>query len=368
MTGSAPHRRHRARGLGGGPCRLLSAGAILALAAAPTLALAAQGLPAFAERRIEAPFHAIDGDTFEADLDGNGQIDRPGEQIRLLYVDTPELSESTKGMDPVRGAAAREFLAARLEQGPVALLVPRDEPRDRFGRTLAIVRAGDAELNLLLVREGWSYFDTRFNFPEDYDAYADAEGEAFSARRGIWSDDESRERYLRRLEREWKTPRSPDNPRFGGSFAAKDFDWRKSQGKYVRVQGRMILADGTRPQSVQIRLETPPPQGLVHGVLFHPMTLRLRMTRWPPGSQVVVEGFVRGYRNQPTIIIHYAAPTAPLAGNGHAPAALARRSGASGAPALQNGAVLAMMNARRGAADAVPGPVRGTAITLARMR
>ena len=41
----------------------------------------------------------IDGDTFDADIDRNGLFSNPEEKIRLLYVDTPELSESHKGKD-----------------------------------------------------------------------------------------------------------------------------------------------------------------------------------------------------------------------------------------------------------------------------
>jgi hypothetical protein len=37
------------------------------------------------------------------------------------------------------------------------------------------------------------------------------------------------------------------------------------------------------------------------------------MTRWPPGATVVVEGFVRGYRNRPNIVVHYAAVLPPVA-------------------------------------------------------
>ena len=47
----------------------------------------------------------IDGDTFDADIDRNGLFSNPEERIRLLYVDTPELSESHKGKDPKHGFA-----------------------------------------------------------------------------------------------------------------------------------------------------------------------------------------------------------------------------------------------------------------------
>jgi endonuclease YncB( thermonuclease family) len=285
---------------------------LLAFAAVAGVTPAGATAP-FAPLELTAPFGVIDGDTFEADLDGDGRVDLPRERIRLLYVDTPELRESDKGVDLVRGGAARALLASWLNKGAVTLLIPTRRARDNYGRTLGVLRVSGEEVNLILVREGLSYFDTRFTFPEDYDRYADAEGEAFSARRGIWSDSDSRERNLRRLEREWKTPRSPDNPLYAGSFSAETFDWRAANNKYVRVRGRMVLVDGTRPQSVQVNLETSPGREPVRAVLFHPLTERLPMTKWPPGATVVLEGFVRGYRNRPTIIIHYAAPLPRLA-------------------------------------------------------
>ena len=49
----------------------------------------------------------IDGDTFEADLNSNGKFYNPEERIRLLYVDTPELSKSHKGKDPKFGLTAK---------------------------------------------------------------------------------------------------------------------------------------------------------------------------------------------------------------------------------------------------------------------
>ena len=36
----------------------------------------------------------IDADAFDVDIDRNGLFSNPEERIRLLYVDTPELSES----------------------------------------------------------------------------------------------------------------------------------------------------------------------------------------------------------------------------------------------------------------------------------
>ena len=70
----------------------------------------------------------IDGDTFDADIDRNGLFSNPEERIRLLCVDTPELSESHKGKDP---------------------------------------------------RHGHSYFDTRYSWPEGFRTYPLSEAHAF---------------------------------------------------------------------------------------------------------------------------------------------------------------------------------------------
>ncbi len=56
----------------------------------------------------------IDGDTFDVDIDRNGLFSNSEEWIRLLYVDTPELSESYKGKDPRHGLPVKVFLKSAL--------------------------------------------------------------------------------------------------------------------------------------------------------------------------------------------------------------------------------------------------------------
>ena len=150
--------------------RPFSAGALCVAAA--WLALATPGqAEEFVESRLEGPFRILDGDTFENDLNGDGEIQLPRERIRLLYVDTPELGESYKGTDRVRGLMAKALLESALRSHPVVLAVPAVDKRGKFGRTLGLLRTGRTEVNLRLIREGLSYFDTRFGFPADYDRY-----------------------------------------------------------------------------------------------------------------------------------------------------------------------------------------------------
>lgn len=117
-----------------------------------------------------------DGDTITVELDGRRQ------RVRLLAVDTAEI-----GQPGPWGEAARAFTAAAVVGKPVRLeLGPRR--RDRYGRLLAYVWAGDALLNLELVRAGLAIvYMAQAHDPHRATLEA-AQAEARTARRGMWSD------------------------------------------------------------------------------------------------------------------------------------------------------------------------------------
>jgi hypothetical protein len=166
-----------------------------------------------------------------------------------------------------------------------------------------------------LVRAGLSYFDTRFAFPENYAEYVQAEGEAYTRRAGIWSDDISRRRYLRRLEREGKTPAAKDNPFYLGDVTEHAGELEKTIGRYVRVQARVRVVDGTNPDAVRVFLESSPGSQAVYAIAFKPAAERLNVAKWLPGAIYVVDGFVRARGGNPTVFIHYAAPLPSVAVN-----------------------------------------------------
>ena len=64
---------------------------------------------------------AIDGDTFDADFNRNGRFTNPQERVRLLYVDTPELKKSHKGIDSKLGLPAKGFLKSVLSKANAVL-------------------------------------------------------------------------------------------------------------------------------------------------------------------------------------------------------------------------------------------------------
>jgi micrococcal nuclease len=91
----------------------------------------------------------IDGDTFRV------QSGDKSETIRLLYVDTPEMTGGEDKAPEPFGEEASDYTKERLEQSKEVRLTFDKEHKDRYGRTLAIVELRDgAILNELLLQEG----------------------------------------------------------------------------------------------------------------------------------------------------------------------------------------------------------------------
>lgn len=124
----------------------------------------------------------IDGDTLVARLDDPDRPERT-ETIRLLRIDTPELDEPGFG-------AAREALKELVRGGEIRLEHedPMIERRGKYGRLLAYVFVGDLNVNLEMVRLGWSRFYTKYGrgrFAARFEAAAAA---ARDEGVGLWAD------------------------------------------------------------------------------------------------------------------------------------------------------------------------------------
>ena len=251
------------------------------------------------------PTKVIDGDTFEADLNGDGRLEFPRERVRLLYVDTPELRKSHKGWDVRRGRKAKAFLKAML-QPPLLLLIREDMPFGRYGRTLAVVVSAGKNVNLALVRAGHSYFMTRFAYSEQYAEYAAAEGKAFDAKTGIWSSASSRKKYLKRLKKELKTPAGASNsPYFPTVLTAGGFDPAQLEGKYVRVLGRVASLKTLSKGVMVLTLNSKPGGPALQVVAYPKQASRLGVEAWTPGREVAVEGFIKAYKGRFEMALHY---------------------------------------------------------------
>lgn len=117
----------------------------------------------------------IDGDTFELDN---------GLRIRLLLVDTPEI---TKGKNDCYGQEAAAFTRAMVEGKKVQLRYDDAECTERYGRTLAYVSVDGKELNSLLSSGG--YACTLYVAPGGkarLEEFLTSESEAKTNRTGMW--------------------------------------------------------------------------------------------------------------------------------------------------------------------------------------
>jgi endonuclease YncB( thermonuclease family) len=116
----------------------------------------------------------IDGDTIEIH----------GRRIRLHGVDTPEMGQvcrDGRGAAYACGRTASSALASRIGWATVSCV---GTDTDRYGRTVAICRAGTTDLGAWLVAEGHGLAFRRYGSD-----YVSEEDEARRHRRGLWAGD-----------------------------------------------------------------------------------------------------------------------------------------------------------------------------------
>ena len=121
-----------------------------------------------------------DGDTLTM-LVGKTQI-----KVRLEGIDTPERAQPF-------GRKAGQALAKKVFGKVVQV---DDLGKDRYGRTLGIVRLGKRNINLELVQEGWAWWYRKYA-PKNNEL-AKAETAARKAKRGLWADPKPRSSTISR--------------------------------------------------------------------------------------------------------------------------------------------------------------------------
>src|SRR3569833_362191 len=116
---------------------------------------------------LSGKVRVIDGDSLVLD----------GIDIRLFGIDAPELRQpcTRAGRSWNCGMEAAQTMR-RMVSGRDVTCQAREH--DRYGRTVAVCRAGELDLSAAMVRGG---------FAVAYGAYEGEERDARAARRGIWS-------------------------------------------------------------------------------------------------------------------------------------------------------------------------------------
>lgn len=133
-------------------------------------------LPAQPPAAVCVVARVTDGDTIRC---------ADGRRVRLVGIDAPEMSQRPFG------AAARRALQRLAPEGSPVTLETGRQRADRFGRVLAVVRAGDGtNVNERLVAEGFAVRYEGGNQDAQTDRrLAQAEQAAAQARAGLWATD-----------------------------------------------------------------------------------------------------------------------------------------------------------------------------------
>lgn len=133
-------------------------------------------------------YQAADGDSLRRD----------GTSVRLYGIDAPELAQlcrDGRGLDYPCGREAMKALAGLIRGRDIACTML---DQDRYGRAVALCKAGEIDINGEMVRLGWALAYRRHS-----STYVNYENEARKARRGIWQGRfESPETWRERNPRE----------------------------------------------------------------------------------------------------------------------------------------------------------------------
>jgi micrococcal nuclease len=159
-----------------GPRRpLVTLWALALLATASVAAAQSQSAPTNAQVT-----RAIDGEAIEVKIGDRVKI------VRYIGISTPEIQLPTRGAE--RYGEAAKAANARLATGKNVQLVFDVQRRDRFGRLLAYVYAGDSFLNAELVAAGYAEVATYPPNVRYRETFMARQREARQARRGLWAD------------------------------------------------------------------------------------------------------------------------------------------------------------------------------------
>jgi micrococcal nuclease len=143
----------------------------------------------------------FDGDTILVSTKQNGEVIK--KKVRALLIDTPEVQKVKDGIviSPSMPLAdeAREFLKNKLQGKEIILVYDKGNSKDKFNRELAYIFVDGKCIQTELLREGLAII-RYVKEPNTalYEEFKQAESEARSQRKGVWTIDG----YVEQRERE----------------------------------------------------------------------------------------------------------------------------------------------------------------------
>lgn len=199
---------------------------------------------------VSFPSHAetISGEAIAQDGDS---LDIGGKRIRLFGIDAPEFDQTCQkdGASWPCGEAAKAQLRELVARQLVECI---GQGVDEYGRMLGICSAGRAQLNQVMVEQGWALAMRQF-----CDAYVGAELQAKTDRLGIWSSSFEQPGDFRqsKLQPEHRIAASPrvakagrGQPARSGGCAIKSN--RNRRGQWIYHIPGMPYYDVTRPEEI----------------------------------------------------------------------------------------------------------------------
>ncbi|PEF66730.1 thermonuclease [Bacillus cereus] len=134
----------------------------------------------------------FDGDTILVSTKQNGEIIK--KKVRALLIDTPEVQKVKDGkvISPSMPLAdeAREFLKYKLQGKEITLVYDKGDSKDKFNRELAYIFVDGKCIQTELLREGLAIIRyVKEPNTSLYEEFKQAESEARSQRKGVWTID-----------------------------------------------------------------------------------------------------------------------------------------------------------------------------------
>lgn len=140
---------------------------------AAAVIIAVLSIPSFSLAWSGKVVSVSEGDTLKVSHDGNEEI------VRLYGIDTPDNGQPA-------GLKAKELTSA-LVAGRNIEIEPKE--KDKYGRTIGVVRADGVVLNEMIVRNGYAWVFHQYCDEKFCSDWVKTEGEARRQKKGMWSED-----------------------------------------------------------------------------------------------------------------------------------------------------------------------------------